>query len=252
LKRNELTRSKGFWIGLILVCYTCFGFLIAPLIAKKFLLDYIREDLGREAQLEKVRFNPYALSVTLQGFSMLDEDGGTFARFDELYLNFETTSLFRWAWAFKDLRLVSPYVFLEIRKDGTWNFSDLLPASSGGDPNEEDGSLIRLWIKKLDLDSGRIEFKDLTRPTPFDVSLEPLSVEIKDINTLPEREGPYSLEATTADGETLAWSGTLTLNPVRSSGEIRLTNVKARTLWRYIRDKVDFEIREGAIDVKAR
>jgi hypothetical protein len=58
LKSNELTRSRGFWIGLILVFYTCLGFLIAPLIAKKFLLDYIREDLGREAQLEKVRFNP--------------------------------------------------------------------------------------------------------------------------------------------------------------------------------------------------
>ena len=247
----KLLRKTWFWIGLALAVYSIFGFLIAPWIAKNVLLETIREDMGREARIEQIRINPYALSVTLHGFSMLEKDGSPFAGFDELYLNFETASLFRWAYSFKEVRLVSPNVRVEIRKDGRFNFSDLIPVSSGETSPDEEKSLIRLWVKRLILDSGKLEFVDSTRPTPFDVLLAPLSIEIKEFNTLPERHGPYSLQASTGEGENLAWSGTVSLNPIQSSGRIELKDMKASTLWRYIRDEVNFEIRQGTFDVTA-
>jgi len=251
LKISGWIRTKWFWIGFVLALYTVLGFLVVPWAGKTVMIDMIREKLGREARLTSLRFNPYTLAVTAQGFAMLDKNGGDFVRFDELYVNFQTSSLFRWGLTFKDIRLVSPYVLLEMRKDGSWNFSDLLTLSSDGEPGEEKSSLIRLLIQKLRLETGEVDFVDRTRPTAFEVSLAPLTAEIRDLNTLTEQAGPYSLKAVTGRGEVLEWTGTVALTPVQSSGRIHLSNIKARTLWRYIRDQVGFEIRQGTVEVES-
>ncbi len=249
MQARSILRSKWFWIILVFLIYSSFGFFVAPWLGKGFLLQYIREDLGREASLEELRVNPYALSVTLRGFEMQEEAKGPFAGFEELYANFETTSLFRWALTFREIRLTAPYVRIERGRDERWNFSDLIPESSEEETEDEEGSMFRLLVKRLELASGELIFVDRTRPTAFEFSLKPLSLEIHDLNTLPQREGPYSFEASTADGEKLFWSGSLSINPVASEGEVKLSGLKARTLWRYMQDDLNFEVKGGTLKI---
>jgi len=253
LKLSGWFRTWWFWIGFLLALYTVAGFWVAPWAGKKVLIDLIHEQLGRQARLASLRFNPYTLAVTARGFALQETDGGDFVRFDELYANFQASSLFRWGLTFKQIRLLAPYVRLEARRDGTWNFSDLLPADASppaDEEPEEGSSLIRLLIHQLQLESGELDFVDRTRPTPFEMALKPLSAEIRNLNTLTDQAGPYSLRAVTGEGEVLEWSGTVSLTPVKSSGQVRLSNIQARTLWRYARDQVGFEIRQGALKVE--
>jgi len=190
-----VVRTGWFWIGFVAVLHTVAGFWIAPWAGKKVLIDTIRDKLGREARLASLRFNPYTLAVTAKGFSLQDADGGDLVRFEELYANFQVSSLFRWGLTFNQVRLLLPFARLELRRDGTWNFSDL-PSSSASPPwAEAPGTLIRLLIQDLQLEGGRLDFADRAR--------------------------------------------------------VSLSSVQARTLWRYVRDRVPFEIRDGLLGVQS-
>ncbi len=64
---------------------------------KNSIIDLLRDDLGRVAQIEKIEVNPYVLSVRVLGFKVNDKDDVNLAAFDELFINFQLSSLFNWA-----------------------------------------------------------------------------------------------------------------------------------------------------------
>jgi hypothetical protein len=135
---RRILRQKQVWaLVVVVVLYTVFGFFIAPQIIKSQGLKAIADNLGRQATLEKVLVNPYSLSLTLQGFELKDPDGTAFVAFDDLYLNFQTSSLFRWAFTFKELRLDGPRIDLRRLPDGQPNFVDLIPDKSDEPPHPE-------------------------------------------------------------------------------------------------------------------
>ena len=76
-------------------------------------MGLLQDDLGRDTRIEKIRFNPYAPSLRVQGFEVLDTDGTRLAAFDELYVNFQWASLLKWAWTFSDVQLRNPFLHFE-------------------------------------------------------------------------------------------------------------------------------------------
>jgi uncharacterized protein involved in outer membrane biogenesis len=53
------------------------GFLILPAVLKSVLPDKISAALHRQAAVEQIQINPFALSATLRGFKLADTDGKT-------------------------------------------------------------------------------------------------------------------------------------------------------------------------------
>ena len=116
------------WAGAILVLFTLVGFFVIPPIVKSVLASQLSAALHREVTISEVRFNPFVLSATVRGLTVKEPKGAeTFASFEELYLNLETSSLFRWAAVIKEVRLTKPFVRLVRRPDESYNFSDLIP-----------------------------------------------------------------------------------------------------------------------------
>ncbi len=117
------------WAAALLILFTLVGFFVVPPIVKSVLTTQLTSVLHREVAIREVRFNPYALSATVRGLTVKEPKGpGTFASFEELYVNLEASSLFRWAAVVSELRLTKPFVHLVRRQDESYNFSDLLPA----------------------------------------------------------------------------------------------------------------------------
>ena len=117
------------WAAAILVLFTLVGFFVVPPIVKSVLTTQLTSALHREVAIREVRFNPFALSATVRGLTIKEPKGpGTFASFEELYVNLEASSLFRWAAVVREVRLTKPFVHLVRRQDESYNFSDLLPA----------------------------------------------------------------------------------------------------------------------------
>ncbi|MBE0602636.1 MAG: DUF748 domain-containing protein, partial [Deltaproteobacteria bacterium] len=126
LVRNRKTLL--IWAAALLAGFTIFGFFIVPPILKSVLATQLTAALHREVAIREVRFNPFALSATVRGLTVKEPKGSdTFASFEELYVNLETSSLFRWAAVVREIRLTKPFVRLVRRADESYNFSDLLP-----------------------------------------------------------------------------------------------------------------------------
>jgi Domain of Unknown Function (DUF748) len=116
------------WAAALLVLFTLVGFFAVPPILKSVLATQLTEALHREVTIKEVRFNPYALSATVRGLAVKEPKGSeTFASFEELYVNLEASSLFRWAVVVREVGLTKPFIRLVRRPDESYNFSDLLP-----------------------------------------------------------------------------------------------------------------------------
>ncbi len=243
--------------GILILLYAVLGFFIAPPILKSQLSSRISEHSGRPVTIGQVRMNPFALSLTVRGFEIEEAAGGPFVGFEELYINFQASSLFRWAYTFKRIELIGPHGLVKVLPDGNLNFSDLLaPSNSPAVPSispeassNQEKTLPAILIFHLNIAQGRFVFSDLSRPTPFKATLSPIQITLKDFSTKPNSESPYGFTASIGEGEHLNWEGSFSVNPLRSEGRLELIGIKTGTLWEYFRDQVAFEVTGGSIDL---
>lgn len=123
-------KTRLIWAVSLFVAFTLVGFFVVPPIVKSVLTSQLTAALHRDVTIDEVRFNPFVLSATVRGLTVREPKGPeAFASFEELYLNLETSSLFRWAAVVKEVRLTKPFIRLVRRPDESYNFSDLIPAS---------------------------------------------------------------------------------------------------------------------------
>jgi len=76
------------------VLYALIGFFVVPPIVKSQIEKQSLKILKRQATVEKVRCNPFALSLTIEGFSLPDRPGSVLLAWDRLYANAQVSSLF--------------------------------------------------------------------------------------------------------------------------------------------------------------
>ena len=110
----------------LLLLYTVGGFLILPPIIRIVAIKQISKQLDREVSIQKIKINPFVLSCTVSGLLIKDTDGEPFVSWDEVYVNFQLSSFFGHAWVFKEISTSKPFVRVQMNKDKTFNFSDIL------------------------------------------------------------------------------------------------------------------------------
>jgi hypothetical protein len=112
------------------------GFLLVPCVLKSQLeKSAARGGLTqRNATVRQVKFNPWALSLTIRGLELTEPDGRRFAGLEEFYVNFQLSSLFRWAWTFREIRLQEPFGEVVLDRDGRFNFANLFERKEAAPP----------------------------------------------------------------------------------------------------------------------
>ncbi|HEX5219064.1 MAG TPA: DUF748 domain-containing protein [Verrucomicrobiae bacterium] len=239
-------RKKYVAIGLLL--YAVVGFFVVPPIIKWQLHKQLPTYTHRQATVKQVRVNPFALSLTVRGLALTETNGTPFAGFDELYVNFQLSSLFRWAWTFRDIKVVRPTVNIVCRADGQFNFSDLLTNRT---PSDKPFTLPPALIQRLNITNAALTFTDHTTPTPFHTVYGPTHIELENLSTRPNQYGPYSIVAKTDEGEAFRWSGTVSLNPPQSRGEVELLNIPPAKYAPYLAHFTTMRVANGKLDVSA-
>ncbi|MBV1931311.1 MAG: DUF748 domain-containing protein [Porticoccaceae bacterium] len=228
-----------FWTIIAVLLYTVAGFLLVPYLVKNALTSFIENDLKRSAHIEKVRFNPYALSFAIEGFEVIDTDKVKLASFDQFLINFQLSSVFRWAWTFDEISLSSPYFFFERFDQEDNRISRLLEAlPSNPAPTKETppkAGLPRLLIHHLTISDGWGEFKDQVPTSPVALSVGPIDIAISELNTLPDRSGQQEVTIKLPDDGQLHWAGNIRLTPFQSSGELALENLQLAIATAYLK-----------------
>ncbi len=229
--------------------YAGAGVLAVPYFALKGLQDFVHQHYGRTLTIARVHCNPFMLTLEVSGFSLPDADGQPLLAFERLRIGVQLASLWRLAPSFREILLERPYVRAVIRPGGALNLADLakgFPSAPASAPQKS--APLRLFIQRLAVISGTAAFEDRTRP--FRAEFKPIAFELRDFSTTARTENDYTLNAASPEGERLIWSGTLHLEPVSSHGVFEIADLQARTLWRYLRESLPFEIDSGVIAVK--
>lgn len=147
----------GVLAGLALA-YTGFGFLAVPAIIKSQATQFAADKLHRQLTIDKAEFNPFTLSVALQGVKMMEPDGATvFAGFERLGADIAWQSLFRMAPVVQEVRLTKPLVRL-VRKDANhYSIDDILAYIASQPPSPEPA---RYSVNNIQLEGGKLSFDD--------------------------------------------------------------------------------------------
>ena len=238
-------------IALLLALYGGFGYWIAPDIAREQIVKHLSEALQRKVTLEAVRINPFALSVKLSKFAIEETDGEPIVAFDELYVNFSSTSLIRFAWTFSEIRLTRPRVALVIRPDGSLNVAALGSKAPKAEAMDESATgMPRVMVRQLSVVDGQAAFADRRGKRPFQSSADAISFSLNDFSTLPDNEGQHVFNASTDLGARLAWRGRLGVNPLQSQGHLELTGIRVPRLSDYLLPGT-VKVTEGIFDLGA-
>jgi hypothetical protein len=230
------------------VFYTIFGYLILPLIIKTVAVSQLKKNLKRETVIESVRLNPYALSITIRGLNIKDLDSKPLLSWDEVYVNFRLLSVFRPAWGFDDIRVINPYVRVQLNKDMTFNFTDILQSfatTNGPAKSDKPTEVVSVTVRNFLIDGARLDWTDFTPNKPFHRVIGPVKVELNDFHTDPNNRNPHVFTGTTETGETFKWGGRVSIDPIRAAGEFAVENVALKELAPLYQDLINFEIRDG-------
>jgi uncharacterized protein involved in outer membrane biogenesis len=166
---------KKIIIGLLvfLVVLGIAGFFIAPPLVKPLIMKKMSAVLHRKASIDKISINPYAVSITIKGFTL--EDPGRpkpFVAFDELYVKADlTSSLFRRALILKKITLMNPYIGVSRKPDGSYNFSDLLPRDEANAKTkiQKEEKPFLFSLNNIQIVNGGIDFQDASNKTSHTV-----------------------------------------------------------------------------------
>jgi hypothetical protein len=251
---RRLLRAAAI-VGAIFVAYSAFGFLAAPAIVRSVLVSKASAALHRTVSVSKVRVNPLALSVTIEGLAVQHGDGSPFVAWESLYVRLAPLRLLSGDLGLGEIRLVRPSLHVGLAADGALTFQDLLAkeeAPAAPEPPKKEGGGLGLSIGRLAVEEARIAFHDATVRPAFETTLGPVTIRLESFRTKGGGDSPYTFTGTTDSGETFRWTGTVRTQPLRSAGTLAFERIALPRYGPYLRDRVPVEVRDGLLDVETR
>jgi hypothetical protein len=168
-------------LGIFLLLFSLFGYLILPMIIKSQAEKLISDKLRRPATIGQVEVNPYALSITVRELKVMEPKGdAVFAAFDALRVDLSSESMLRLAPVVQQVRLTKPYVRLVRTDVQSYNVDDIIELVAGQPPSEQPA---RFSINNIEIEGGRIEFED--RPAKAIHTVSEVQLGVPFISSLP-------------------------------------------------------------------
>lgn len=185
-------------------------------------------------------------SLTLGG---LDVTGATFdlaartIHADEIGLTAPSARVVRE----KDGRIDLERLFAEAEKEG-----DKAARAVGDEPetDAEDAGEQPIWtatVGRFALKDGSADFRDLALANPASLGVRKLTVEVSDITTEKGATMPFSLGGGWTGGGWFSVNGGASIDPLRSSGRVKIDKLGLRPLDAYLAEETEMLIADGAV-----
>jgi hypothetical protein len=255
VERLQRRRRLLIVLAALLVLYTVFGFLVLPWIVRRQLEKRLTAALHRETTIARVRTNPYALSVTIDGLLVKAQDGSPFLSWDRLYVNLRAWRIVRREVSLDEVQLVRFHARVSMDGKGRLNFQDLVDENTSSElapppaPEQKKRPLV-FAVQKLSIEQAQLDFSDRSRRRPFDSTIGPFDIRLQGFRTVPDSTSPYSFSGTTESGESFSWAGNVLTEPLRSAGTISFDGLRLSKYSPYYEQEVGFEIRDGRLGLK--
>jgi uncharacterized protein involved in outer membrane biogenesis len=245
-------RNKRCWLLCAAIVYSLLGFLLAPWLLKTQLPELSQQFIQRTATIEQASFNPWSLGLQVDGLEVTDSDDSTLFSAASLRVNLQLRSLFRLALVFNNVELQQPLLYLTRYDLENSNISRLLDDISGPEEvaAEDNSEPFKLIIDSLLIDAGKVRLTDMLPKTDFTTTLGPIDVSLANFSTLLDDSGEQQISIKTETGGQLSWTGDLTINPLRSTGQLKASGSTLPLLYLYMKDQLNFELENCCLDVQ--
>ena len=258
----ELRRqSKVNWgarIAILLGClaglWLIVGFFVLPPVVKSQAEQRLSRALRRPVTIERVHTNPLRLAVRVEGLVVREPEGGDFVSFRSLSINFSLWARLTGTWHFEEVALDGFTGRLAVGSDGRLNVADLLPSSGPSAPAGETAppAMPSIAIGRLAVSDARIDLSDQSNAAHFKSEIGPLAFTLSDFHTVGDPRAPYDFTARTEAGEVVSWRGSLSLNPLRSDGEIAISGFSLPKYAPYYAPRIRFSVSSGVASYTTR
>ncbi len=231
----------------VLLFYAVSGIFVVPALLQWKLPEMIRQETGRKAAIKEISFNPFAMDFSLQGFELQEKNGQPFATFGEFHADVAVlSSIGHFLLTFEEVRLSEPFLHIEKRQGGAFNFDDLA-AGDGQEPSaEETGEIFPVKIGQLILAQGKVAWQDSSQNKPVTEEISPLDLKIVDFTTVVDEQSTLGFSAHLMSGGNIQWQGQVSVNPLFSKGHVRMENIDTHHLWQlFLQQTGRFELKRG-------
>ncbi|WP_227814508.1 DUF748 domain-containing protein [Nitrogeniibacter aestuarii] len=143
--------------------YALFGFVLLPALIEWQLPKQASEQLGRQVTLDKARFNPFSMTLRLEGLTVKEADSSTNAlAIGAAETDLQWRSIIHWGLVFSRLEIEAPRFSLIRLDEKTTNWSDVIArfASSDPPPEPQDDGPLRFSINNIHVADGEVDIDD--------------------------------------------------------------------------------------------
>jgi len=247
----------GTLVGLIAL-YSLVGFVLVPYLITSYVVPTASEQIKHPILLRDAAFNPFALSLRLNGLEVRGQNETPMLGFEELFVNLCATTLFLQKIAFDEIRLVMPFVAAKVNREGKLNLMSLAPPSDEvsqppAQPTSEPKKMMPVQIDLLEIGQGIIEYRDDSKARPVVIDVVPFEIVLRNFSTVQAEggEGAHAFTAEIGKGEKISWEGTIFLEPMESDGKLTLSGLKLKTLYQAVHNLFQFDIPQGTLGLSA-
>jgi hypothetical protein len=253
------TRVLVILAGLYLL-YALLGFFVAPGLVRDNARDALAELTGREVVISEVKINPLALSATVSGFAINDEQTDVLLGFNQLYVNFEVSSLFSWRWHFEKIGVEGLNLRAQRNPGSVFNFDDVIAhvetqlagSDEKVDPGSDaDSSLPNISVDELTLSHGELRYTEATGKEPHPLIL-PVAFTVTNFSTVAkgEDQNGYAIHLEGPEGGAFDWNGHFAFSPFLAHGHLSIEKVDLVSLAKLAEDEVRFTVPSGELDLQ--
>jgi len=138
------------------------------------------------------------------------------------------------------------------------NLAEIMPPDDRSQPaappqtEKAPAEVPAIEIGEFEILQGVVEFRDESKPKPYALDIVPIHIVLKNFHTKPGGDNSYAFTAELGKDETLSWAGTVSLEPIQSSGKFSLSGVKLPGLWQYLHDRFRFDVTDGTVAADAK
>ena len=246
----KLVKRIGLIVSGLFMLYVIIGFWVVPPLLKPRLEEQMSGLIGRKVTIAEIKLNPLVLSATISDLTVHEIDGQPFAGFQELFANTQISSIFKWAFTVREIRVLGPFGVLKLLPNNALNIDDILAKLSEPKPEpKEEAGLPRAIIEKFQVSDGKAVVENLSGKGPIREEVAPISFTVENLSTLEGRQGEYRFTGVGPMGGQFEVDGKITVSPVRVNGNYTITDTRISHYWEHFKDLVSFQIISGTTDV---
>ena len=238
----------------LFIIYTIAGFFIAPMIIKSETVDYVKEEFKRDAEIESVSFNPFTISLSVEGFKLFEKGKeGVFFSFKEFFINVSLWPLLSKTVDIQEVALREPDGSIIRLNEEEFNLSDLMKVATEQKTDsvavEKETEPWQIFIQKFELERLHLLITDKAVTPPAETRIDSFSVTVTNLRFNSSDTSDFSLTSNLRHGGNFSLSGNFSMTPLKADLEFSLDQASLKPLAPYIGELAYLRLDEGILSI---